>query len=126
MIPPNTDGLKANFEDKSEYSITIVAQSTDATPDNDDERGTKYTRLDVTVKVVNREDTGTVKLSALQSQVNIPVVATHSDEDGGVTDRSWQWYRGDDSLPCNHCRRGCLKLMVTRSTVDGNTACVDA
>ena len=48
---------------------------------------------------MDREDTGAVKLSALQSQVNIPVVATHSDEDGGVTDRRWQWYRGDDTLP---------------------------
>ena len=93
---PDTEGLKANFEDKSSYSITIVAQSTDAAPTTDPDRGTKYTRLDVTVKVVDREDAGTVKLSALQSQVAIPVVATHSDEDGGVTDRRWQWYRGDD------------------------------
>ena len=94
----DVEGLNANFEDKSSYSITIVAQSTDATPDDADARGTKYARLDVTVKVVDREDTGKVTLSALQSQVNIPVVATHSDEDGGVTDRRWQWYRGG-SLP---------------------------
>ena len=91
---PPVVGLKANFEDKSEYSITIVAQSTDADTTDDDARGTKYTRLDVTVKVVDREDAGDIKLSARQSQVNIPVVATHSDEDGGVTDRAWQWYRG--------------------------------
>ena len=90
--PPQVLGLKANFEDKSEYSITIVAQSTGASGTTD--RGTKYTRLDVTVKVVDREDAGDIKLSARQSQVNIPVVATHSDEDGGVTDRAWQWYRG--------------------------------
>ena len=97
---PETPGLKANFEDKSEYSITIVAVSADGDTNDDDARGTKYTRLDVTVKVVDREDTGTIKLSALQSQVNIPVVATHSDEDGGVTDRRWQWYRGGE-LPDN-------------------------
>ena len=71
---PPVVGLKANFEEKSEYSITIVAQSTDADTTDDDARGTKYTRLDVTVKVVDREDAGKITLSALQSQVNIPVV----------------------------------------------------
>ena len=95
---PEVPGLNADFEDKNSYSITIVAQSTDAAPTTDPDRGTKYTRLAVTVKVVDREDTGEVKLSALQSQVDIPVFATHSDEDGGVTDRRWQWYRGG-SLP---------------------------
>ena len=50
--------------------------------------------MDVTVKVVDREDTGTVELSARQSQAGIAVVAAHSDEDDGVTDRRWQWYRG--------------------------------
>ena len=118
------EGLKANFEDKSSYSITIVAQSTDATPTDDDERGTKYTRLDVTVKVVNREDTGKVTLSARQSQEDIPVVATHSDEDGGVTDRKWQWYRGGslpDDLGDLFEDDGSLTTTAT-----GNTACVNA
>ncbi len=112
------DGLKANFEDKSSYSITIVAAGSDA---DDDDRGTKYTRLVVTVKVVDREDAGEVKLSALQSQVNIPVVATHTDEDGGVTDRKWHWYRGG-TLPAD------LSTLFeddgSLSTAAGNTACV--
>ena len=115
---PPTEGLKANFEDKSSYSITIVAQSTDAETTDDDDRGTKYTRLDVTVKVVDREDTGTVKLSALQSQVDIPVVATHSDDDGGVTDRRWQWYRGGE-LPDP------LSGLVTDGTLTATTLCTD-
>ena len=121
--PPEVLGLRANFEDKSSYSITIVAQSTDATPDDADARGTKYTRLDVTVKVVDREDAGEIKLSALQSQVNIPVFATHSDEDGGVTDRAWQWYRGG-SLPDD------LTTLVNTATDDdtltATAVCVDA
>ncbi len=118
--PPEVLGLRANFEDKSSYSITIVAQSTGTTGNED--RGTKYTRLDVMVKVVDREDAGEVKLSALQSQVNIPVVATHTDQDGGVTDRHWYWYRG-----------GALPEDLTTlfeddgdlTTAAGNTACVD-
>ncbi len=89
---PEVLGLRANFESKPEYKITIVAASTGATGTTG--RGTKYTRLDVTVKVVDREDAGEITLSVLQSQVNIPVVATHSDQDDGVTDRKWQWYRG--------------------------------
>ena len=91
---PEVAGLKANFESKSSYSITIVAVSADGDDTDTDDRDTTYGRLDVTVKVVDREDMGSVKLSARQSQVNIPLVASHTDEDGGVTDAKWQWYRG--------------------------------
>ena len=112
---PPTEGLKANFEDKSSYSITIVASGADA---GDADRGTKYTRMDVTVEVVDREDTGKVELSARQSQVNIAVVATHSDEDGGVTDRKWQWYRGDEELPN-------LATLLSDGDLLATTVCTD-
>ena len=50
---------------------------------------------DVTVKVTNVEEDGTVTLSTLQPRVSFPVTATLTDADnitaGSV---SWQWYRG--------------------------------
>ena len=50
---------------------------------------------DVTVKVTNVEEDGTVTLSTLQPRVDFPVTATLADPDnitaGSV---SWQWYRG--------------------------------
>ena len=94
----NGDDKVANFEKKSSYSITIVATSTganDATNDDDAvDRGSTYGRLNVTIKVVDGEDTGKVKLSAREPQVDQSVHATASDEDGGMSGVSWQWYRG--------------------------------
>ena len=121
---PNTPGLKANFESKSSYSITIVAVSVDGDTTNALDRDTTYSRLDVTVKVVDREDMGSVKLSALQSQVNIPLVASHSDEDDGVTDRRWQWYRGgtllEDLGGLSTDAEGILLAAGTPACIDGD------
>ena len=51
---------------------------------------------DVTVKVTNVEEPGTVTLSTLQPRVDFPVTATLADADnitaGSV---SWQWYKGN-------------------------------
>ena len=97
-----TDG--ADFEDKSSYSITIVATSggTDTTGTgtppvlnrtvNDVDR-TRYTTLAVTIMVVDQEDDGEVEISAPEPQEGKSVVATLSDKDGGVTGVSWQWSR---------------------------------
>ncbi|MCY4528762.1 MAG: cadherin domain-containing protein, partial [Chloroflexi bacterium] len=77
----------ANFEGKPSYSITIVASSTGT------DRGTKYGRLNVTVRVVDGEDDGKVTLSAREPQVGRSVHATLSDADGGVTGVVWSWAR---------------------------------
>ena len=76
-----------DFETQSSYSITIVATSGTG-------GRTLRTRLDVTVKVTNAEDTGTVSLSQIGPQVDVPVVATLSDKDGGETISQWQWSHG--------------------------------
>ena len=54
-----------NYEKQSSYSITIVANSTD----EDDASRRLTSRLDVTVNVVDAEDTGTVSLSQRQPQI---------------------------------------------------------
>ena len=89
------EGFAADFEDTPSYSLTIVAAGSD---ENDDDRGTMYARLAVTVKVVNAEDRGTVELNAREPQVGRPVVATLEDKDGGVNSVSWKWYRGGAAL----------------------------
>ena len=49
--------------------------------------------LDVTVKVTNVEEVGTVTLSTLQPRVGFPVTATLADPDNVTADSvSWQWY----------------------------------
>ncbi len=89
--------LTADFEDKSSYSVVIVASTTgaaDATNDpGDPDRGTKYGSLDVTIKVIDGEDAGVVMLSAREPQEGRAVLATLDDDDGGETAIMWKWFR---------------------------------
>ena len=85
----------ADFEDKSSYSITVVATSVGEGDDGGaDDRGKTYARVDVTIKVVDGEDPGEVTLSAREPQDGSSVLATLDDPDGGETAVEWQWYRG--------------------------------
>ena len=71
-----------DFEEKSSYSISVVARS-----------GARTTTLDVTIEVVDGEDEGEVSLSQRQPRVGIAVHATPSDPDGGVRIKRWVWER---------------------------------
>ena len=76
-----------DYETQKSYSITITASD-----------GKLTGRLDVIVTVTNAEDDGMVMLSQLEPQVGRSVTATVSDQDGGVSGTSWQWYREDPRL----------------------------
>ena len=47
--------------------------------------------LDVIIDVVDGEDAGAVVLSQRQPEVGIAILATASDDDGGVTIKEWMW-----------------------------------
>ena len=122
----STAALTADFEDKASYSIVIVASTTgandnEATPPAGGNRGTKYGRLAVTVKVVDGEDSGTVALSSREPQVGRAVIATLTDKDGGETAISWQWYRGGAS----DTQTTTLVGLSTEANIETNT-CTDA
>ena len=91
-------GHAPDFEEKSSYSISVVARS-----------GASAT-LDVTVEVVDAEDEGEVSLSQRQPRVGIAVHATPSDPDGGVSISEWMWELSDeitedvDGTPSAICR----------------------
>ena len=104
---------RANYEDQSSYSLTLVASGTDA---DDDDRGAMYARLAVTVMVLDREDPGKVTINAREPQVGRPVLATLSDPDGGETEISWKWYRGGPSLQAETSPQ-------TLTTLEGVSAC---
>ena len=74
-----------DYEAKSSYSITIKGLDADKAAAS----------IDVTVKVINAEDAGTVKLNRREPQVGQIVVATLSDPDGGAKGLKWQWYWDD-------------------------------
>ncbi len=95
-------GFRSNrepdFEEKSSYSITILARS--------GEGSRRLTaRLDVAIEVVNTHDVGEVQLSQRQPQVGIEILATLSDPDGGVAIIRWVWERtvDDDLAPSARC-----------------------
>ena len=53
--------------------------------------GTNTSTADLTVTVTNADESGTVYLSSLQPEVDIPLTASLTDPDGGVTDVTWAW-----------------------------------
>ena len=78
-----------NYEKQSSYSITIVVSSGTGTD-------LRRSRLNVTVNVVDAEDGGSVSLSQREPQIDRDVVATLTDDDGGVVVSKWQWERSAD------------------------------
>ena len=98
--------LTADYEDKSSYSIVIVAETnvTDppATDDTRDDDADKFGRQAVTIKVVDGEDTGTVKFPFVREpQAGKSVLSQLDDKDGGETGVKWQWYRYISGTPVN-------------------------
>ena len=93
------DDHEPDYEEKSSYSITVVARS-----------GGLSTTLDVTIEVVDTEDAGVVSLSQRQPQVGREVSANLSDPDGGVRIDRWMWELSDeitvedDGTPSAECR----------------------
>ena len=77
-------GHEPDFEDQSSYSITVVAHSGEGAR-------RLSASLDVIIDVVDGEDAGAVVLSQRQPEVGIAILATASDDDGGVTIRKWVW-----------------------------------
>ena len=74
------------------YEVTVKV--TDSKSNSDEQ--------DVTVKVTNMEEDGTIELSTLQPRVGFPVTATLADPDNVTAGSvSWQWYRGTNIQTTN-------------------------
>ena len=93
---------RPDYEDKSSYSITVVARS------GEGPRRLSAT-LDVTIEVVDGEDDGEVLLSQREPQVGREVQAWVNDPDGGVRVKEWVWEKSDkitvdeDGTPSAEC-----------------------
>ena len=98
-----TEEHQPDLEEKSSYSITVVARS-----------GTGSRRrtatLDVIINVGNGQDSGEVILSQREPQVGTSVHVAVDDPDGGAAARTWVWERSDeineveDGTPSAECR----------------------
>ena len=83
------EGHEPDFEDQSSYSITVEAHSGEGSR-------RLSAALDVAIDVVDGEDAGAVVLSQRQPEVGIAILATASDDDGGVIIRKWVWEWSDE------------------------------
>ena len=60
--------------------------------------GTNTSTADLSITVTNVEEAGTVFLSSLQPEVDIPLTATLTDPDAGVRDVTWTWESSADKV----------------------------
>ena len=72
-----------DFEDRNSFSVTVIA--TDPSLDTDS--------VDVTIRVTNIDEDGTLLLSPARPQVDTPISAALADPDGGIRNVVWRWER---------------------------------
>ncbi len=69
-----------DFEQQSSYAVSVSVDD-----------GALSATVTTTVSVSNIDEAGTVTLSSTTPQVGVPLTATLSDPDGGVTNLRWSW-----------------------------------
>ena len=85
-VPDFEDPADANEDNTYEITLTVTATTEGETA--------KSTPMDITVKVTNVNEDGTLSLSARQPRIGIPLTArVVSDPDGAVSGLTWQWER---------------------------------
>ena len=78
-----------DYETKDEYSVTILVR--DGVDDTGDPNVTADDTIDITIDVTNIDENGTVSLSNEQPEEEQSITATLEDDDGGITNLTWQW-----------------------------------
>ena len=117
--PANTAGCP-NFEERKDadtdnvYEVTVVA----ADP------GGKSGMLNVTIKVENMEENGTIELSTHQPQVGRRITAKLKDGDGNPSGLKWQWMKGDTAIVGSRAKSE--TFMPTTADVGGDALKVKA
>ena len=91
------------------YEVTVVV--TDSKSNTDEQ--------EVTVKVTNVEESGTIELSTLQPRVGFRVAATLADTDN-ITEGSvsWQWYTGSVTIDTTSANNNGLPEECAETTSD--------
>ncbi|MDE2741119.1 MAG: fibronectin type III domain-containing protein, partial [Gemmatimonadota bacterium] len=79
--PPGQDP-PTDLGENNTYQVTVQASA-----------GQQSAALDVTVTVTNADDPGTVTLSSQSPQEGTQLTAELTDQDGGITNTTWQWQR---------------------------------
>ena len=77
--------VNLNYETRNSYSVRIRASD-----------GALASEAAVTINVVNEDEAGSVSLSPAQPRARIPLSASLTDPDGGVTGTTWLWEISSD------------------------------
>ena len=97
-----------NFESPGDANMDNAYEVTVVATDNNGQTASR----DVTVRVTNVEEDGTVTLSSVQPRVGVSITASITDLDGAATDVEWQWSRSsiETNLDCtpDEIMRGAL------------------
>ena len=80
-----------NFEEPKDSGRDNVYNVTVTVTDSDDMTASRS----VVVTLMNVEEDGTVRVSNRRPQDGIPITATLTDPDGGITGLTWQWFTSD-------------------------------
>ena len=91
------------------YQVTVVARDSQLVTGS----------RDVTIRVTNVEEDGSVSLSHIQPEVATSLTATLSDPDGGITGLKWQWMRstgGSADSPATSCPASDLDTVFGKIT----------
>ena len=76
-----------DYEEKDPYRVTIEA--------HEQGDGTSVGRLNVTVRVTNKDEPGTLEVPVSEPRVGQQLNPTVEDPDGGVGSIEWKWERRD-------------------------------
>ena len=74
-----------DYETKTRYTLTVSATAD----------GEKSATRNVTVNIINEDEDGMLTVSPPQPVVGSAVRTTLTDEDGGITGRTWRWASAD-------------------------------
>ena len=87
-----------NFEDGSTLNITITLSDGKGLDSNGDVIDDDSVDLTTGVSIIlfDVEEEGVITFSPLEPEAGTAQAATVTDDDGGVTGRSWQWWRSQD------------------------------
>lgn len=78
--------VELDYERRNRYRVRVIAT----------DPSLKATRIDVTVMLINQDETGSMVLSSLQPSVDTPLTAVLPDPDGRVSGVVWSWERSPD------------------------------
>ena len=78
--------MRGNQDRDNIYEVTVVASD-----------GSESSELDVTVKILDRDEAGEITISDENPVAGQPVTATLADSDGDVINVGWAWHLLDDT-----------------------------